>query len=149
MLLDHQYTQAGLTRDALKGIDAARADVLFAAANEAGCDAALALVTYWESGSAEPSGDYGYGYGRSWRRRGRYDDDDSHDNGGSEYEMGEVYDRSLSASHFSDADGNSLAFGQIPLDEDEIVANCPLADRLFSRGWGFQPQRLRQWLRRR
>lgn len=128
VLLDHQYTQAGLTRDALKGIDSGRADVLFAAAREAGCDASLALVTYWESGSAEPSGNYGYGYRRSWRRRGRYDDDDSHDHGDGEYEMGEVYDRSLSASHFSDADGNPLAFGQIPLDETEIVSKRPLAE---------------------
>jgi len=121
VLLDHQYTQTGLTRDALKGIDRAKADVLFAAAREAGCDASLALVTYWESGSAEPSG--GYGYGRS----DRYGDDFEDETGG-EHEMGEVYDSSLTAEHFSDGDGNAVAFGQIPLDEDEIVSKQPLTD---------------------
>lgn len=126
VLLDHHYTQAGLTRDALKGIDRARADVLFAAAREAGCDASVALVTYWESGSAEPSGEYGYGYGRH-RRYGRYGDDFA-DEGGGKHVMGEVFDSSLTAEHFSDAEGNPLAFGRIPLVDDEIVSRQPLHD---------------------
>jgi predicted 2-oxoglutarate/Fe(II)-dependent dioxygenase YbiX len=128
VLLDHQYTQAGLTYHALKGIDRARAEVIFAAAREAGCDASLALVTYWESGSAEPSGDYGYGYG--YRRRRRYGrDDDDFDNEVGQHVMGEVFDSSLTAEHFSDAEGNLQAFGQIPLDDDEIVSKQPLKDR--------------------
>lgn len=121
VLLDHQYTQAGLTCDTLKGIDRARAGVLFAAACESGCDASLALVTYWESGSAVPTGGYGYGRHRRYRR---YDDDC--DDEESEHVMGEVYDSSLTAEHFSDAVGNPLAFGQIPLDEGEIVSKQPL-----------------------
>jgi predicted 2-oxoglutarate/Fe(II)-dependent dioxygenase YbiX len=120
VLLDHQYSQAGLTRDALKGVDRARADVLFAAAREAGCDASLALVTYWESGSAEPSDAYEYRYRRR-RRYGRYDDE-----GEGEHVMGEVFDQSLKTEHFSDAEGNRLAYGQIPLDEEEIVSKQPL-----------------------
>ncbi len=130
VLLDHQYSQAGLTRSALKGVDRARADVLFAAAREAGCDASLALVTYWESGSAEPSDDHGYGYGRG-RRYSRYNDesdDEFDDTGGGEHEMGEVFDSSLLAENFSDADENSLAFGQIYLTDEEIVANEPLGE---------------------
>jgi hypothetical protein len=128
VVLDHEYTQAGLTCNTLKGIDRAKADVLFAAARQTGCDASLALVTKWVSGSAEPSGDYGYGYGygRSRRRsRYRYDDDDESDEGG--HEMGEVFDESLTAEHFSDANGNPLAFDQIPLDDDEIVSKTPLS----------------------
>lgn len=129
VLLDHEYTEAGLTNDALKGIDRAKADVLFTAARQAGYDASLALVTYWESGAADPSGDYGHGYGRSGRRRGYGGyGDDSDDQDGGEHEMGEVFDSSLTAEHFSDADGNPLAFGQIPLDEVEIVSNGPLND---------------------
>ncbi|MDP1797603.1 MAG: 2OG-Fe(II) oxygenase [Planctomycetaceae bacterium] len=126
VLLEHQYSQAGLTCDALKGIDRAQADVLFAAAREAGCDASLALVTYWESGSAEPSGDYGYGSRR--RRRYERDNDDDDDECGSEHSMGELYDSSLTVEHFSDADGNALAYGQIPLDDDEIVSKQPLTE---------------------
>ncbi len=135
VLLDHQYSQAGLTCDALKGIDRARADVLFAAARAAGCDASLALVTYWESGSAEPSGGYGYGYEYEYGRSRRYrryerddDDEDDEDEDGGEYDMSEVFDSSLTAEHFSDADGHPLAFGKIPLDDDEIVSRQPLSD---------------------
>jgi hypothetical protein len=40
--------------------------------------------------------------------------------------MGEVFEESLTAEHFSDADGNPLAFGQIPVDEAEIVSETPL-----------------------
>lgn len=127
VVLDHEYTQAGLAYDALKGIDRAKANVLFTAARQAGCDASLALVTKWESGSAEPSGDYGYGYGRSRRRgRSRYDEDEGDEGGESEHEMGEIFDESLTAEHFSDADGNPLAFDQIPLNDDEIVSETPL-----------------------
>jgi hypothetical protein len=121
VLLDHQYTEAGLTYDALKGTDRAQADALFAAAREAGCDASLALVTYWETGSAESSGDYGYGYGRSGRYSDEFDDEES-----GEYIMDEVIDSSLTAEHFSDADGKPLAFGPIPLDDEEIVSEQAL-----------------------
>lgn len=123
VLLDHKYSEAGLTRDTLKGIDRAQADVLFAAAREAGCDGSLALMTYWESGLGEPAG--GYDYGR--RGRHRYDDDDTDDDG--DYEMQEVYDHSLKAEHFSDSDGLPLAFGRIPFDEEELVSELPLNER--------------------
>jgi hypothetical protein len=47
--LAHQYTQDGLTVDTLKGVDRTRAEVLFTAAEQAGCVAHLALVTFWPS----------------------------------------------------------------------------------------------------
>ena len=122
ILLDHKYSPKGLVFDALKGIDRARANVLFAAGRQSGVDASLSLVTHWESGSAEPSGDYGYG-GYGHRDRYGYDDDSGGDGG---HEMGEVFDESLTAQHFSDADGKPLAFGKIPLDETEIVSEEPL-----------------------
>ena len=46
--LEHQYTQDGLTVDTLKGVDRTRAEVLFTAAEQAGCVAHLALVTFWQ-----------------------------------------------------------------------------------------------------
>jgi hypothetical protein len=121
VLLGHKYTEAGLSRDALKGIDRARADVLFAAAREAGCDASLALVTYWEVGDAEE--EWGYsGYGR-------YDEEyDEEDDAAGEHEMGEVIDSSLTAEQFRDAENQPLAYGQIPLDENEIVSEEPLQE---------------------
>ncbi|MFO0946975.1 MAG: 2OG-Fe(II) oxygenase [Planctomycetota bacterium] len=122
VLLEHQYTQSGLTIDALKGIDRARANVLFAAAEEGNCDASLALVTHWMHGSAEPSGIH-HGYGRRWEYAPRDDDASDHD-------MGEVYESSLTAACFSDAEGKRLAYGTIPLDEKEVVSRYPMTEAL-------------------
>ncbi len=124
--LEHQYTQDGLTVDKLKGVDRARAEVLFAAAEQAGCVAHLALVTFWQSGSAE--GGYDDDYAPYRRRRYWDDDDDEEEQDASQYEMGEVYDQSLLANHWSDRQGNTVALGDIRLDQEEIVDEVPLAD---------------------
>jgi len=69
-----------------------------------------------EAGSAEPTyEDYRY------RRYGYDTNDDDAD-----HEMGEVFDESLSAEHFSDPSGRRLDFGRMPLHEDEIVSDVPL-----------------------
>jgi predicted 2-oxoglutarate/Fe(II)-dependent dioxygenase YbiX len=125
--LDHQYSQEGLKIDTLKGVDRARADVLFDAAEQTGCVAHLALLTHWQSGSAE-GGDYD---DYSYRRRRRYGDwsDEEEEEGEtsslSGYEMGEVFDEGLSANHWSDRDGKQILLGQIGLEEQEVVASQP------------------------
>ena len=48
-LLDHEYTQRGLAWDRLKGDDAARVALLRAAAEQVGCEAALALAEVHET----------------------------------------------------------------------------------------------------
>ncbi len=53
-LLDHEYTQRGLSWDRLKGADAERAALLRAAAEDAGCEAALALTEIKETWDTEP-----------------------------------------------------------------------------------------------
>tara|TARA_R110002110_G_scaffold111137_2_gene276828 strand:+ start:22781 stop:25153 length:2373 start_codon:yes stop_codon:yes gene_type:complete len=131
--LDHRYTQAGLTLGQLKGIDRSRAEVLFAAAERAGCMAHLALVTLWRLGTAES--DY-EDYSSGWNNRYYWKDDDWEDGedqeesdseqGSSGYEMGEVLDYSLSADHWSDPHGRKVHFGAIALDESEIVAAAAL-----------------------
>ena len=63
--------------DKLKGVDRARAEVLFEAAEQAGWVAHLALVTLWQSGSAEGE-DYEYSRYRSGRHRW-YDEDEEDD----------------------------------------------------------------------
>ena len=55
-LLDHQYTQRGLSWDRLKGADAERAALLRAAAEDAGCEAVLALTEIKETWDTEPGG---------------------------------------------------------------------------------------------
>jgi hypothetical protein len=134
--LDHRYTRDGLTLDKLKGIDRSRADVLFEAAERADCMAHLALVTLWQQGSAE--GDYDdFSYGRDRRYSWFHDDDDDDDEGegdgyddetGSDYEMGEIFEASLSADHWSDRKGKKVRFGEIRLEENEIVADAAIDD---------------------
>ncbi|MEU4596715.1 2OG-Fe(II) oxygenase [Nocardia sp. NPDC023988] len=69
-LLDHQYTQRGLTFDQLKGADAARVSVLRSAAEVTDCGTALVLVEICETfeGRFEDS-EWMYGRSRRWERR--------------------------------------------------------------------------------
>jgi hypothetical protein len=113
--LEHQYTQEGLAWDALKGVDRARALALREAARQAGCQAFLALLTLHESGSAEDDGsEYGYG-----RRRGRWYEDEEEYSG--PHTMGEVYDTSLTAEHWTDGEGNRVPLGVLHVGEDEVL----------------------------
>lgn len=123
VILDHRYTQKGLILENLKGVDRAQAELLFAAARQTECAAYLALVTLWQLGSAEAHFDYPRGYGRRYYRSEMDDESDwGCDRKEAEYEMGEVYEDSLSANHWSDRDGNRVHFGEIPVLEEEIVA---------------------------
>ena len=53
-LLDYEYTRRGLSWDRLKGADADRAALLRAAAEDAGCEAVLALTEIKETWDTEP-----------------------------------------------------------------------------------------------
>ena len=109
--LEHRYTPDGLGWDALKGVDRVKARVLHAAAKVADCRAYLALLTLWESGAAEEHYEP--------RRRGRryYDEEE----GQGDYQMEEVFDTSLTAEHWSDADGRDPAFGPMEVEPEEVV----------------------------
>jgi hypothetical protein len=112
--LEHQYTQDGLAWNTLKGVDRSRALALREAARQAGCQAFLALLTLHESGSAEDGG-YGYGY-----RRRRWDEKEEEYSG--PHTMGEVYETSLSAEHWTDSEGNRVPLGALHVDESEVLA---------------------------
>jgi predicted 2-oxoglutarate/Fe(II)-dependent dioxygenase YbiX len=109
--LEHAYTPAELAFEALKGADAAVADVLVAAASDADCDLHLALVSITESGSAEHIGYYGSRH-RRWA-----DEEDEED-----FEVGEVYDRHETLTDWRRPDGSQPALGDLPFLEDEL---CP------------------------
>ena len=109
--LEHAYTPAELAFEALKGADAAVADVLVAAASAADCDLHLALVSITESGSAEHIGYYGS------RRRRWSDEEDEED-----FEVSEVHDRHETLSDWRRPDGSQPALGDLPFMEDEL---CP------------------------
>lgn len=120
--LEHQYTEAGLTWDALKGVDRARAKILNEAARQASCKAYLALLTFYESGEAEYAGDGGR-YSRRWSGYGEYGSGSADD-----YEMGEVYESTLTAKSWSDSDGNPLPIDELQVEEAELLDAEALRD---------------------
>lgn len=117
--LDHAYTPAELSPAALKGRDAAVAQVVFEAARAADCEAILSLVTLEEFGIAEY---HGWGYGR---RRGRgwdagESDDDGDDDG--DFSVYEVTEQRAFLEHGCDAEGRRLPRSRSVLDLEEL---CP------------------------
>jgi 2OG-Fe(II) oxygenase superfamily len=111
--LEHAYTQASLSFEALKGADTAKTATLLAAAREADCELHLALLSIEESGSAEHTGGY-----RSYRRGG-YDDEDDGDGDNDEFEVIEVVHRSETLSDWRRPDGGDPGLGILPFDEAE------------------------------
>jgi hypothetical protein len=118
--LEHAYTPAELSFPALKGADAAAAGVLVAAARNAACDLHAALMRIEESGTAEYSG-----YARSRYSR-RYHDEDEDDNDG--FRVAEVFERSLTLSHWSRPDGAAVSLGTMPFTDSEVCPGDALAD---------------------
>jgi predicted 2-oxoglutarate/Fe(II)-dependent dioxygenase YbiX len=115
--LEHAYTPASLSFEALKGADAARAATLLAAAQTAECDLHLALLSIEESGSAEHTGAY-----RSYRRS-RYGDDDE-----DEFEVSEVFDRKQTLSNWRRPDGGDAGLGSLPFRSWQISPPDALED---------------------
>ncbi|HUY31156.1 MAG TPA: 2OG-Fe(II) oxygenase [Pirellulales bacterium] len=120
---EHQYTEAGLDPRQLKGSDRARVDVLARAAEAIDYQCHLALLTHHQSGEADYSTwDPGEHRGRRsyrWSRDEDADDENSDDSG---VGMGEVYEEELSLDHWVDPHGNKQPFGEMNLDESEILS---------------------------
>lgn len=129
VILDHRYTRDNLSMDTLKGIDRARAEVLFEAAEQVDCVAHLALITLWENGEALGGYDE-YAYRGRYRRYdwSDFEDEDGIEETNDDYEMGELYDYSLTTNHWSDSQGKKVNLGEIPLDDEDIVSKTPLND---------------------
>jgi hypothetical protein len=127
VLLEHQYTQDGLTWDALKGVDRTRAQVLRLAARQAGCKASLAQLTFWESGLAADDGSGDYYGSRRWYDYDNYEEEEDEDKEDEDeenfgdHEMEEVYDSSLTAEHWTDDEGQRLALGKMLVESEEVV----------------------------
>jgi hypothetical protein len=127
---DHRYTRKGFTPNSLKGVDQSRAEVLFEAAERAGCIAHLALVTLWQHGTAESDYDeyvHGWNHPYHWNRDWDEDEEDEDEEedyreSGSQYEMGEIFDTSLLADCWFDREGRKIRFGEIPVHESEVVS---------------------------
>jgi hypothetical protein len=123
-LLTHQYSQAELDFDALKGADAAVVGVLRQAADAAACTAHLAVVHIEESGPAEVN--YAPYQGR--RYLGGFDDDEELDADVVDYEAVEVSDSDRYIDHWIAPDGQARAFGRLPLADGELLPAGSLDD---------------------
>ncbi len=123
-LLDHEYTQRGLSWDRLKGADTDRAALLRAAAEQAGCEAVLALAEVKETWDAWPSGsdpwddDY-------------YDEEDDTDGGTGtdpdDYELNELIDDEITLVWWSGPDGTGGEPISLDVQDHEVCAATPNA----------------------
>src|SRR5215472_3855349 len=129
-LLDHKYTQHGLSWARLKGDDASRAAMVRAAAHAADCEVALALADIQETWSAYEAD--------SWERQGRRgrdwddeeDDEDEYDDGDSsddDYELQELIESTTSLDWWLDESGEATP-ASLTIDDDEVCASTPTAD---------------------
>ena len=137
--LDHHYTEHGLIPDLLKGADRARAKLVMAAADKAGCRVMFCQVERHVTCSAydEDEEDH-YGYGSRSRRRHRYDDEDDEDEDeddeiGGEASLGnyviqEVIDEYLTGENWVDAAGKPMNIPSFGFNGDSIVSSIPLDD---------------------
>ena len=119
--LEHAYTPAELTFDGMKGADAAIARLLATAAPQAGCDLHLALLTVWESGSAEYTGRENWHYRRGQRDAGKAE-------ARHEFEVVEVHDWSKTLTEWRRPDGAPTTLGNLPIMDDEVSPTDALDD---------------------
>ncbi|MEO6773229.1 MAG: 2OG-Fe(II) oxygenase [Kofleriaceae bacterium] len=131
-LLDHEYTQKGLSWRALKNGDAVRAEVLREVAERLDCEIVLALADVHESWSCDDDGGYdGYGYGR--RRRGwhaRYDEDnvDEETDGAGDYTLIELFDSDVELRHWVSTSNKRVQAISGEVLDDEICFTKPSVD---------------------
>ena len=107
-LLEHDYSEAGLSLDALKNADAAVAGALARAARRAQHTLVAAILRIEEFGYADESGGY----------PGWDDDDDDLD---MEWEMDEVFSSTQVLDGWAAPDGTRPDYGELPLLPGELL----------------------------
>ena len=134
-LLDHEYTQQGLSWNRLKGADAERAALLRAAAERAGCEAVLALSEVKETWDAwpcdsEPWDDYDYHDEKDEDDEGAYDDGGvSRGRGGDhdDYQLNELIDDEITLGWWTSPGGSDGEPISLHVSDSEVCATTPSA----------------------
>ncbi len=118
-LLDHEYTQAGLSWRHLKNVDQLRAAALRRAADHLDLDIYLVLVDIRENWSCESDFD---DYRSRRSRRYEYDDEEETVTAHSEssIELIELIEDEISLQHWLDRDGHPVDLGEAHVDQDEL-----------------------------
>jgi hypothetical protein len=123
-LLDHEYTQRGLNWNRLKGADGERAALLRAAAEQAGCEAVLALAEVKETWDAWPSDE------DQWDDYDYYEedgDDDYLDRGGNhdDYQLNDLIDDEITLGWWTSPDGTGGEPVSLDVPDSEVCATTP------------------------
>jgi hypothetical protein len=133
-LLDHQYTERGLSWQRLKGRDVARAKALQAAAEREGCETVLALADVHEIWACEEEGwnEPRYRRRRNWES---YEDDDELDEdeswGGSAaadlagYTLVDLQDSTITLSGWLSPTGKKIEPVGTLVEGDEVCTTTP------------------------
>jgi hypothetical protein len=125
-LLDHEYTQRGLSWRRLKGADAERAALVRAAAEQAGCETVLALAEVKETWDALPSdSDQWDDYDEDEDEDGGYRDPDE---ANGEYQLNELIDDEITLGWWTGPDGADGEPISLHVPDHEVCAATPNAD---------------------
>lgn len=116
-LLDHEYTQRGMNWRRLKGTDAKRAAQLRAAADQADCDAVLALAEVKETWDAESSSGSWDGYD--------YDQDYGQDDDPGDYQIHSLIDDEITLGWWTSPDGSGGEPISLYVPDHEVCASTP------------------------
>ena len=119
-LLDHEYSEGGLSFGTLKNADAAVAQVLGDAADRAECELHAAVLRIEEVGSPL--------YGPPVRRWGWDWEWDDYEEVGSDAEMDDVDERREALDGWAARDGSHPPFGRMPLNALELLPQGSLDD---------------------
>jgi hypothetical protein len=129
-LLDHEYTQQGLSWQALKNGDAVRATLLRDVAERLDCEVVLALADVHETWSCEDDwGDDGYGYGRRRSGYARYDEDDAEeDDRDGDYTLTDLCDSDVQLRHWVSSSNKRVQAISGEVLPDELCFTKPSVD---------------------
>jgi hypothetical protein len=132
-LLDHEYTQRGLSWNRLKGADPERAALLRAAAERAGCEAVLALAEVKETWDAWPSDEDpwdDYDYEEENEDDGEDYDDAYRDRGGNhdDYQLNDLIDDEITLGWWTSPDGAGGEPISLYVPDFQVSASTPSAD---------------------
>jgi hypothetical protein len=121
-LLDHEYTQRGLSWRRLKGADVERADLLRAAARQAGCESVLALAEVKETWDALPSDNDQRDYYDDYNE----DEDDGYgDEDPSDFQLNDLIDDEITLGWWTSPDGTGGEPISLHVPDYEVCATTP------------------------
>ena len=123
-LLDHGYSEAGLSFGTLKNGDDARARVLSAAVDRVGCELHAAIVHIEEEGDAMYGVEYAGGPGWDWGEEGV-----------EELEIGELHDSRHWLGGWAARDGARPELGEVALKPGELLPRGALDDAVPDDRW--------------